>query len=162
MSNDKKVINHLISIIILSTLIILFSLGELGLIIITLSLMYFIIYSIITYQTTMTNNKQSSGEELDVHSFVEPKYKTKTVKITMSNETAVDKLWNLIPKDTQNYIVKQFNGLEKAKEMEKEQREDYKYTEQDLRNAFNAGLMNKYSRIGEAVAEEEFIKNIRR
>ena len=59
MSNDKKVINHLISIIILSTLIILFSLGELGLIIITLSLMYFIIYSIITYQTTMTNNKQS-------------------------------------------------------------------------------------------------------
>jgi len=49
-----------------------------------------------------------------------------------------------------------------AKEMEKEQREAYKYTEQDLRNAFNAGLMNRYSRIGEAVAEEEFIKNIRR
>jgi hypothetical protein len=39
----------------------------------------------------------------------------------MSNETAVDKLWNLIPKDTQNYIIKQFNGLEQAKEMEKEQ-----------------------------------------
>jgi len=36
-------------------------------------------------------------------------------------QTAVETLWNLIPKDTQNYIVKQFNGLEKAKEMEKEQ-----------------------------------------
>jgi hypothetical protein len=35
--------------------------------------------------------------------------------------TAVDILWDMIPKDTQNYIVKQFNGLEKAKEMEKEQ-----------------------------------------
>jgi hypothetical protein len=34
--------------------------------------------------------------------------------------TAVDILWDMIPKDTQNYIVKQFNGLEKAKEMEKE------------------------------------------
>jgi hypothetical protein len=35
--------------------------------------------------------------------------------------TAVDTLWDMIPKDTQNYIIKQFNGLEKAKEMEKEQ-----------------------------------------
>jgi hypothetical protein len=35
--------------------------------------------------------------------------------------TAVDILWDMIPKDTQNYIIKQFNGLEKAKEMEKEQ-----------------------------------------
>jgi len=32
--------------------------------------------------------------------------------------TAVDTLWDMIPKDTQNYIVKQFNGLEKAKAME--------------------------------------------
>ena len=37
-----------------------------------------------------------------------------------TNKTSVDYLWNLIPKDTQNYIIKQFNGLEKAKEMEKE------------------------------------------
>ena len=39
----------------------------------------------------MSNN---NDEELDVHSFIQPKYKTKTVKITMSNETqqmAVDK-----------------------------------------------------------------------
>ena len=42
----------------------------------------------------------------------------------MSNETAIDMLWNLIPPDTQNYIVKQFNGFEKAKEMEKEQIKD--------------------------------------
>jgi len=39
----------------------------------------------------------------------------------MNNETAIDMLWNLIPPDTQNYIVKQFNGFEKAKEMEKQQ-----------------------------------------
>jgi flagellar biosynthesis/type III secretory pathway protein FliH len=39
-------------------------------------------------------------------------------------QTAVDKLWNLIPKDTQNYIVKQFNGLEKAKEMEVAEKEN--------------------------------------
>jgi hypothetical protein len=32
----------------------------------------------------MSNN---NDEELDVHSFIEPKYKTKTVKITMINET---------------------------------------------------------------------------
>jgi len=37
--------------------------------------------------------------------------------------TAIDILWDMIPKDTQNYIIKQFNGLEKAKEMEKEQHE---------------------------------------
>jgi hypothetical protein len=48
----------------------------------------------------------------------------------MSNETkqtAVETLWNLIPKDTQNYIVKQFNGLEKAKEMEKQQTIDFAF-----------------------------------
>jgi hypothetical protein len=44
------------------------------------------------------------------------------MKVEVNNETAIDMLWNLIPTDTQNYIVKQFNGLEKAKEMEKEQR----------------------------------------
>ena len=32
----------------------------------------------------MSNNNY---EELDVHSFIEPKYKTKRFKITMSNET---------------------------------------------------------------------------
>jgi hypothetical protein len=36
--------------------------------------------------------------------------------------TAVDTLWDMIPKDTQNYIVKQFNGLEKAKEMENKEK----------------------------------------
>lgn len=43
------------------------------------------------------------------------------MKVEVNNETAIDMLWNLIPPDTQNYIVKQFNGLEKAKEREKEQ-----------------------------------------
>jgi len=44
-------------------------------------------------------------------------------------------------------------GYNKAKET-------YKYTEDDLRNAFNAGLMNRYSRTGEAVAEKEFIQSL--
>jgi len=44
-------------------------------------------------------------------------------------------------------------GYNKAKEK-------YKFTEEDLRKAFNAGLMNRYSRTGEAVAEEEFIKSL--
>jgi len=35
--------------------------------------------------------------------------------------TAVDTLWDMIPKDIQNMIEKQFNGHNKAKEMEKEQ-----------------------------------------
>jgi hypothetical protein len=39
-------------------------------------------------------------------------------------------------------------------------KETYKYTEDDLRNAFNAGLMNRYSRTGEAVAEKEFIQSL--
>jgi hypothetical protein len=41
-----------------------------------------------------------------------------------------------------------------------EAKEKYKYTEEDIRNAFNAGLMNRYSRTGEAVAEEEFIQSL--
>jgi len=51
-----------------------------------------------------------------------------------NQQTAVETLWNLIPKDTQNYIVKQFNGLEKAKEMEKER----------LINAFDEGQEYEY------------------
>jgi hypothetical protein len=35
-----------------------------------------------------------------------------------TNKTSVDYLWNLIPPDIQNMIEKQFNGYEKAKEME--------------------------------------------
>jgi hypothetical protein len=44
----------------------------------------------------------------------------------MSNEkkTAVDLLWDLIPKDTQSMIEKQFDGYNKAKEMEKQQIKD--------------------------------------
>ena len=42
----------------------------------------------------------------------------------------------------------------------KKAKETYKYTEEDLRNAFNAGLMNRYSRVGEAVAEKEFIQSL--
>jgi hypothetical protein len=42
-----------------------------------------------------------------------------------TNKTSVDYLWNLIPPDIQNYIIKQFNGYEKAKEMEKEQIIDF-------------------------------------
>lgn len=38
--------------------------------------------------------------------------------------TAVDTLWDMIPKDTQRMIEKQFDGHNKAKEMEKEQIED--------------------------------------
>jgi hypothetical protein len=45
------------------------------------------------------------------------------------------------------------SGYNKAKEK-------YKYPEEDLRKAFNAGLMNRYSRTGEAVAEEEFIQSL--
>ncbi len=41
-----------------------------------------------------------------------------------------------------------------------EAREKYKYTEEDIRKAFNAGLMNRYSRTGEAVAEEDFIQSL--
>jgi hypothetical protein len=41
--------------------------------------------------------------------------------INETNKTSVDYLWNLIPPDIQNMIEKQFNGYEKAKEMEKEQ-----------------------------------------
>jgi len=124
MSNDKKVINHLISIIILSTLIILFSLGELGLIIITLSLMYFIIYSIITYQTTMSNN---NDEELDVHSYVPLICKTRTIKIKIMNneikQTAVEWLEFEInkrgPKENNppQWLIELYK---QAKEMEKE------------------------------------------
>ena len=44
-------------------------------------------------------------------------------------------------------------GYNKAKEK-------YKYTEEDLRKAFNAGLMNRYSRTGEAVAEKELIQSL--
>jgi hypothetical protein len=36
-------------------------------------------------------------------------------------KTAVDLLWNLIPKDTQSMIEKQFDGYNKAKEMEKKE-----------------------------------------
>jgi hypothetical protein len=36
-------------------------------------------------------------------------------------QSSVDLLWNLIPKDIQNMIEKQFDGYNKAKEMEKEQ-----------------------------------------
>jgi|GEM_PF-2181153 len=36
-------------------------------------------------------------------------------------QTSTDFLWDLIPPETQNYIIKQFDGYEKAKEMEKEQ-----------------------------------------
>jgi len=41
----------------------------------------------------------------------------------MSNnkQSSVDLLWNLIPKDTQNYIIKQFDGYNKAKTMHKEE-----------------------------------------
>ncbi len=44
-------------------------------------------------------------------------------------------------------------GYNKAKET-------YKYTEEDLREAFTAGLMNRYSRVGEAVAKTEFIQSL--
>jgi hypothetical protein len=38
----------------------------------------------------------------------------------MSRQTSVDVLWDMIPKDTQNYIVKQFDGYNKAKTFHKE------------------------------------------
>jgi len=38
-------------------------------------------------------------------------------------QTAIETLWDMIPKDTQNYIIKQFNGLKKAKEMEVAEKE---------------------------------------
>jgi hypothetical protein len=70
----------------------------------------------------MSNNNY---EELDVHSFIEPKYKTKRFKITMTNETkqtAVQEFWDKI---ALKLSVEQLNEvlplLEQAKEMEKEQ-----------------------------------------
>jgi hypothetical protein len=42
----------------------------------------------------------------------------------------------------------------------RESKKTYKYTEDDLRKAFTAGLMNRYSRTGEAVAEKEFIQSL--
>jgi hypothetical protein len=36
-------------------------------------------------------------------------------------QSSVDLLWNLIPKDIQNMIEKQFDGYNKAKEIEKNQ-----------------------------------------
>jgi len=58
--------------------------------------------------------------------------------------TAVDTLWDMIPKDTQNYIIKQFNGLEKAKEMEKEQtRDDIKNELKLIGNYFDVGKLDQ-------------------
>lgn len=56
-------------------------------------------------------------------------------------------------KNNQDKCIGFIDGYNKAKET-------YKYTEDDLRRAFNAGLMNKYSRTGEAVAETEFIQSL--
>jgi hypothetical protein len=47
--------------------------------------------------------------------------------MTNNNQSSVDLLWNLIPKDTQNYIVKQFDGYNKAKaEFEKQIEDAYR------------------------------------
>lgn len=39
----------------------------------------------------------------------------------MSRQTSVDLLWDMIPKDIQNMIEKQFDGYNKAKAMHKEE-----------------------------------------
>jgi len=38
-----------------------------------------------------------------------------------NKQSSVEMLWNLIPKDTQNYIVKQFDGYTKAKVKHKDE-----------------------------------------
>lgn len=65
-------------------------------------------------------------------------------------ETSKD-LQDRLIKDTARMCLKA--GYNKAKET-------YKYTEEDLRKAFTAGLMNRYSRVGEAVAETEFVQSL--
>lgn len=46
-----------------------------------------------------------------------------------TKQSSVDNLWNMIPKETQNYIVKQFDGYEQAKAIH----------EMEVRFAFNEG-----------------------
>ena len=41
--------------------------------------------------------------------------------MTNNKQSSVDTLWNMIPPDIQNYIVKQFDGYNKAKEIHKDE-----------------------------------------
>jgi hypothetical protein len=62
-----------------------------------------------------------------------------------TNKTPIDYLWNLIPPDIQNMIEKQFNGYEKAKEMEKERM--IQFAKQCLDKALDLDVRTAYLQV---------------